>query len=133
MRIQHFLAFAAAAVLSASAVADPSIPAAASASDNSVNVQAGLSKANRLTPADALHMQGAFQLVDGRVMTVTNQQARLFVELDGKKEELVQVAPQRFMTRDTGARIAFDQVPYAGEVTVNQAVGEPAPVYQASR
>lgn len=132
MRIQHVLAFSAAAILSASAYADPSIPAA-SASANTVTVQASPARNFRLSAVDATHMKGAFQLEDGRVITVSNQQAKLFVELDGKQEELVQVAPQRFITRETGARVAFDQVPYAGEVTVNQAAGNPAPVYQASR
>ena len=131
MRTQHFLVLAAAVTLSASAFADPSVNPASAA--NTVTVQAGQSGAYRLTPADARHMKGAFQLTDGRVLVVTNERAKLYAEVDGKKEELVQVGPQRFVARDSGARIAFDQVPYAAEVTLNQA--PPARLYanQAAR
>lgn len=132
MRTQHFLVLAAAATLSAGAFADPSV-APAHADGNTVTVQAGQASYYRMTPADAQHMQGAFQLTDGRVLTVTNQRNKLFAEVDGKKEELVQIGPQRFVARDSGARVAFDQVPYAGEVTLNQA--PPARLYanQAAR
>jgi hypothetical protein len=131
MRTQHFLVLAAAATLSASAFADPSV--ATANAGNTVTVQASPASYYRMSPADAQHMKGAFQLADGRVLTVTNQRSKLFAEVDGKKEELVQVGPQRFVARDSGARVAFDQVPYAGEVTLNQA--PPARLYgdQAAR
>lgn len=116
MRTHQFLVLAAAATLSASAFADPSVAPA-----NTVTVQAGQAGYYRMTAADAQHMKGAFQLADGRVLTVTNERNKLFAEVDGKKEELVQTGPQRFVARDSGARVAFDQVPYAGEVTLNQA------------
>ena len=131
MRTQQFLVLAAAAILSASAFADPSVTPANAG--NTVTVQAGQAGYYRMSAAEAQHMKGAFQLADGRVLTVTNQRSKLFAEVDGKTEELVQVGPQRFVARDSGARIAFDQVPYAGEVTLNQA--PPARLYadQAAR
>jgi hypothetical protein len=46
---------------------------------------------------------------------------KLYVDLDGKREEMVPVAPKTFVTRDTGATVAFNQVPFADEVVVNQA------------
>jgi hypothetical protein len=47
--------------------------------------------------------------------------SKLYVDLDGKREELVPVASNKFVTRDTGATVAFNQVPFADEVVVNQA------------
>jgi hypothetical protein len=120
MRILHFLGFAATVTLTASACADPSI-APANLAGNTVRVQAGASGIYRLTPDEALHMRGRFKLDDGRMLTVTNQRSKLFVELDGQKEELVQVGPSRFVARDSGTGIAFDRVPYADEVKVDQA------------
>jgi hypothetical protein len=66
-------------------------------------------------------MRGSFQLSDGRTITVTNKMNKLYVELDGKREEMVPVGPKKFVTRDTGATVAFNQVPFADEVVVNQA------------
>jgi hypothetical protein len=118
MRIVQALAFTAAATLSLSAFADPSIaPSSASASA----VMASSHSAYRLTQDEAEHMRGSFRLSDGRTITVTNKMNKLFVELDGKREELVPVAPKKFITRDTGATVAFNQVPFADEVVVNQA------------
>jgi hypothetical protein len=78
--------------------------------------------AYRLTQDEAEHMRGTFRLTDGRTIMVTNRMNKLYVELDGKREELVPVGPKKFVTRDTGARIAFNQVPFADEVVVDQAV-----------
>jgi hypothetical protein len=119
MRIVQALAFAAAATLSLSASADPSI-ASSSASASAVTVPSSYS-AYRLTTDEAEHMRGSFSLTDGRTITVTNRMNKLFVDLDGKREEMVPVAPKKFVTRDTRAQIAFNQVPFADEVVVNQA------------
>jgi hypothetical protein len=119
MRIQQALAFIGAATLSLSAFADPSV-APMSATASSVLAQ-GASPAYRLTQDEAEHMRGSFQLTDGRTITVTNKMNKLYVELDGKREELVPVGPKKFVTRDTGATVAFNQVPFADEVVVNQA------------
>jgi hypothetical protein len=119
MRIQQVLAFIGAATLSVSAFADPSI-APSSATASAVTASSGL-RAYRLSQDEAEHMRGAFRLTDGRTITVTSRMNKLYVDLDGKREELVPVAPKKFITRDTGATVAFNQVPYADEVVVDQA------------
>jgi hypothetical protein len=119
MRIVQALAFAAAATLSLSAFADPSV-APSSATASAVMAPSAYG-AYRLTTDEAEHMRGSFRLTDGRTITVTNRMNKLFVELDGKREEMVPVAPKKFVTRDTSATVAFNQVPFADEVVVNQA------------
>ena len=119
MRIVQALVFAAAATLSVSAFADPSI-APSSATASAVLAPSTYS-AYRLTTDEAEHMRGSFRLTDGRTITVTSRMSKLYVDLDGKREELVPVAPKKFVTRDTGATVAFNQVPFADEVVVNQA------------
>jgi hypothetical protein len=119
MRVQYFLAFAAAATLSVSAFADPSI--APSVAPNTVTVQAPATSYHRLMPVDAAHMQGTYQLTDGRQMRVTNRFNRLFIDLDGKHEELLPSGQNSFVSNQTHARVTFNQVPFADEVTVDQA------------
>ena len=119
MRIVQALAFFGAATLSISAFADPSV--APSSATASAVLAPSTHSAYRLTQDEAEHMRGAFRLTDGRTITVTSRMNKLYVDLDGKREELVQVAPKKFITRDTGATVAFNQVPYADEVVVNQA------------
>jgi hypothetical protein len=123
MRIQHVLAFAAAATLSVSAFADPSFNVSRSATANNVLVPGGASanSLHRLTPAEAERMRGAFRLDDGRVLTVSNKRDKLFAELDGKTEELLPVGQNRFVTRDSGTRVAFNQVPFAEQVVLDMA------------
>jgi len=120
MRIQQILAFIGAATLSVSALADPSIaPSASAASGTPGQVQP--STRYRLTKDEAKHMRGTFGLADGRMMTVTSRLTKLYMELDGKSEELVPVGLTKFVTRETGTRVTFNQVPYADEVVVDQA------------
>jgi hypothetical protein len=120
MRIPHVLAFIGAATLSMAAFADPSIAPSLS-TGNSAQAQVQPSMAYRLTKDDADRMRGTFGLADGRTIKITSRLNKLFVDLDGKREELVPVGPNRFVTRDTGARLTFNQVPYPEEVVVNQA------------
>jgi hypothetical protein len=119
MRISHVLAFAFAAAVSVTAVADPSIPTTHAA--NTVLVQAAPHAAYRLTPDEARHMVGTFKLDDGRTLTMTSRQSKVFAEFDGKREELVPVGANRFVSRDTGAELTFNQVPFGDEVKLNQA------------
>lgn len=119
MRIQQVLAFIGAATLSISAFADPSI--APSSASVSAALASPATAAYRLSLDEAQHMRGAFRLTDGRTITVTNRMNKLYVDLDGKREELVPVGPKKFVTRDTGANVAFNQVPFADEVVVDQA------------
>ena len=121
MRIVQALAFAAAATLSLNAFADPSV-APSSATASAVMVSPSSHGAYRLTTDEAEHMRGSFRLTDGRTITVTNRMNKLYVDLDGKREEMVPVGPKKFVTRDTGATVAFNQIPFADEVVVNQAV-----------
>ena len=120
MRIVQALVFTAAATLSLGAFADPSV-APSSATASAVMMSSSTHTAYRLTQDEAEHMRGSFRLTDGRTITVTNRMNKLYVDLDGKREEMVPVAPKKFVTRDTGAEIAFNQVPFADEVVVNQA------------
>lgn len=121
MRIQHLLAFAGAAFLSLTACADPNIVSAPNAASDTVLAQTVFAPGYRLTPDEATHMQGAFKLDDGRVMKVSSRGSHLFVELDGKREELMPAGAKGFVARDSGTRVAFDRVPFAEEAVVSQA------------
>jgi hypothetical protein len=117
MRIQQILAFLGAAALSVSALAQtPNVD------QSTVNVQGGKSAVvNRLTPGEADLMKGGFAMEDGRSLKISNRGAKLYAELGGnKREELIQVGPQRFLGRDSGNRVAFDQVPYADTVVIDE-------------
>lgn len=121
MRISTFIAFAGAATLSLSALAEPSVAPSALA----VHAVPGLNatpSSYRLSRDDARHMRGQYLLADGRTVTVTSEGSKLFADLDGKREELVRVGWSKFVARDTGARLAFNRLPYADEVVVDQAV-----------
>ena len=120
MRIHHILACAAAAALSLPAFADPSI-ARSPAITGTAPAQHAPQSTYRLNRDDAHHMRGTYLLEDGRTVAITSEGGKLFADLDGKREELVQVDWTKFVSRDTGARLAFDHVPYADEVVLNQA------------
>jgi hypothetical protein len=66
-------------------------------------------------------MGGTFKLDDGRMLVLTSKRSTLFAEFDGKREELVPVGANSFISRDTGAKLTFDHVPFGAEVTLNQA------------
>ena len=121
MQIRQVMAFIGAATLSVSAFADPSVAPSLSGA-NSESAQARSYMMYRLTKDEAEHMRGAFLLTDGRTIKLTNRMSKLFVDLDGKHEELVPVGPNQFVTRDSGARLTFNRVPFPEEVVVNQAV-----------
>ena len=122
MRISHVLAFAAAATLSSVAFADSTAPAAPSSQPaTTVLVNAAAHSLYKLTPAEAQGMVGSFQLDDGRLLVLTSKRSKLYAEIDGKREELVPLGETRFVSRDTGAELTFDQVPFGMTVTMNQA------------
>lgn len=121
MRIPHVLAFIGAATLSLSACAEPTIAAVPAADANTVLVQASATP-YKPTPAEVQDIKGAFKLDDGRLMTVSNKRNKLFVELDGKREELVPLGENRFVTRDSGTVVAFNQLPFAHEVVLTPAL-----------
>jgi hypothetical protein len=119
MRIQQVLAFIGAATLSVSAFADPSIAPSSTAAGTALARQG--TYVPHLSVDDARRMRGAFSLADGRTITVTSRMAKLYVDIDGKREELVPVGPAKFVTRESGTTLAFNQVPFADEVVVNAA------------
>lgn len=122
MRLSHVLALAAAATLSSAAFADSTAPAAGSSQPaTSVLVSAAAHSLYKLTPAEAQGMVGSFQLDDGRLLVLTSKRSKLYAEFDGKREELLPVAENRFVSRDTGAELTFDRVPFGVEVTMSQA------------
>ena len=119
MRISHVLAVAA-ATLSVSACAAPSGSIEPSSHANTVRVNAAPHSLSKLTQDDARHMAGTFQLEDGRLLVLTSKRSTLFAEFDGRREELVPAGGNSFVSRDTGARLTFDQVPFGAEVTLDQ-------------
>jgi hypothetical protein len=119
MNIRHFAFAVTAATLSFVATAAPSVQPAGHGQLDAAPLHA--SRQFRLTPDEAQHMRGAYQLSDGRVLVVNSQRNRLYAELDGKTEELVPVADHAFVARDSRTRVAFNAVPYADEVVVTPA------------
>ncbi|HEX8787483.1 MAG TPA: hypothetical protein VF793_14955 [Telluria sp.] len=118
MCTQQILVFLGAASLSLSVFAAPTnIPAPASV-DSAAH---GMYGQHKLDLDDAQDMQGVYRLADGRRLTVTNEDSRLFIKLDGKREALSQVGPTSFVSHDTGTRVTFNQVPFADKVVVDQA------------
>jgi hypothetical protein len=120
MRIKPVLAFLGAAALSTCALAEPSLPVAAGADGSTVIVQGGATPLVRLTPAEAHFANGSFHLEDGRVLTLSNRGSRMFVELDGKREELLPVSRTRFVARTSGAELALDELEFPETVTLTQ-------------
>jgi hypothetical protein len=103
-----------------SAFADPSIAPTLSG-NNTESAQVRSHVMYRLTKDEAEHMRGTYRLADGRTLTVTNRMSKLYGELDGKVEEMLPVGPTKFVMRDSDTRLAFNRVPFADEVVVNQA------------
>jgi len=120
MRISSVLAFAAVATLSASAFAAPSGSIASASQASTVQVNASEHSMYKLTPDEARAMRGTFQLDDGRLLVLTSQRSKVFADFDGKREELVQVGMNRFVSRDTGAQLSFNRVPFSDEVVLDQ-------------
>lgn len=119
MRIQTTLTLLAAATLSLPAFAAP--PAAAAdtgdAAMPSVHVVAGA--AYKLRPIEFDGVQGSYALSDGRTLRVSSARHRLYAELDAARFEIVPVAQNVFASRDAALRLAFDQIPFATEVTLS--------------
>lgn len=119
MRIQQVLAFLGAAAVSTLALAEPALPAAAGA-DGTVVVRGDASRAIHLTPGEAQGTNGSFSLEDGRTLRLTSRYNKVFMEVDGKREELLPVSRTQFVARDSGARVALDEAAFAGTVRLTQ-------------
>lgn len=122
MRIQHTLTLIAAATLSLSALAAPAAPAMGDAAMPSVHVVAG--PAYKLRPFEYDGVQGHYALADGRNLRVSGEHRKLYAELGSDKFEIVPVARNVFASRDDSVRLAFDQIPFATEVTLSSAAGK---------
>ena len=119
MRIQQVLAFLGAAAVSTLALAEPALPAAASA-DGTVVVRGDASRVIHLTPGEAQGTNGSFRLDDGRTLRLTSRNSKVFMEVDGKREELLPVSSTEFVARDSGAQVALDEEAFAGTVRLTQ-------------
>jgi hypothetical protein len=119
MYIKQVLAFAGAAAVSALALAGPA-PVAVSADGNTVTVHGDTSRIVRLTPNEAAETAGSFKLQDGRLLRLTSQDRKVFMEVDGKREELLPLSRTEFVASKSGARIALDEESFAGNVRLTQ-------------
>jgi predicted heme/steroid binding protein len=121
MRIHPVLAFVGAATLSLSACAEPVVVSPTAAANSTVLVQANANPAYKPAPGEVQDMKGAFHLEDGRTLTLSNNGNKVFAELDGKREELLPVAENRFRGRESGTGVTFNRVPFGDEVVVTPA------------
>jgi hypothetical protein len=120
MHIKQVLAFLGAAAVSTLALAEPALPAGASADGNTVVVQGNASPLVRLTAADAASATGSFRLEDGRELRLTSRNSKIFMEVDGKREELLPVSKTRFVARGSGAELALDDLQFPDKVALTQ-------------
>jgi hypothetical protein len=123
MRIKQVLAFIGAAAVSTLALAEPA-PVAVSADGNTVFVQGDPSPVFRLTPGQAEDTCGAFKLDDGRVLRLTSHQNKVFMEVDGKREQLLPLSRTEFVAKKSGARVELDEEAFAGKVKLTQLQGK---------
>jgi antitoxin (DNA-binding transcriptional repressor) of toxin-antitoxin stability system len=117
MRIKQILAFLGAAAVSTAVLA---APVSVSADGNTVTVHGDTSPVYRLTPGQAQDTNGAFKLEDGRVLRLTNHDRKVFMEVDGKREELLPLSRTEFVAARSGDRVALDEEAFAGKVTLTQ-------------
>ena len=120
MHSKQILAFFGAAAVSTLALAEPAAPVSLSADGSTVFVQGDASPVFRLTPGQAEDSCGAFKLDDGRVLRLSSYQNKLFMEVDGKREQLLPLSRTDFVAKKSGARIALDEEAFANKVTLSQ-------------
>ncbi len=119
MRIKHLLAFLGAAAASTAVLAAPA-PVSVSDDGNTVTVYGDSSPLVRLSPGQAEDLSGSFRLQDGRVLRLTNQSNKVYMEVDGKREELLPVSRTEFVARNSGDRVALDAEAFAQNVSLSQ-------------
>jgi hypothetical protein len=120
MRIKQTLAFLGAAAVSSLALAAPAAPVSLSADGSSVTVHGNTSPLFRLSPSEAGEVAGNFRLTDGRVLKLSSENSRVYMEVSGKREQLLPLSRTDFVARNSGARVVLDQEPYADKVTLTQ-------------
>ena len=119
MRIQQVLAFFGAAAVSTAVLAAPA-PVSVSAYGNAVTVRGDTSRLIRLSPGQAADTNGSYRLADGRILRLTSRETRVFMEVDGKREELLPLSRTEFVAAESGARVALDESAFADEVKLTQ-------------
>lgn len=119
MRIKQVLAFLGAAALSTAAFAAPA-PVSLSTDGSTVTIHGDTSPVYRLSPGQAEEKSGAFRLEDGRVLRLTSQYNKVYMEVDGKREQLLPLSPTEFVAASSGDRVALDRADYAGNVKLTQ-------------
>jgi hypothetical protein len=127
MRIKQVLAFlGAAAVSTAVSTSAFAAPAPVSVSDdgNVVTVHGDSSPLIRLTPGEAEDVAGSFKLQDGRVLRLSNQTNKVYMEVDGKREELLPLSRTDFVARKSGARVVLNDQAFAQKVQLTQFVSK---------
>jgi hypothetical protein len=120
MRIKQVLAFCGAAAVSTLALAGPALPVDVSADGNTVFVQGNASPLVHLTPHEAEDATGSFRLDDGRTLRLTSHHNKIFMEVDGTREELLPVSRTRFVARNSGAELALDALTFPQKVALTQ-------------
>jgi len=120
MRIQQVLAFLGAAAVSSLALAEPALPVEVSADGHTVIVQGNARPLVYLTPHEAEDATGSFRLEDGRTLTLTSRSNKVFMEVDGKREELLPVSKTRFVARGSGDQLALDDLTFPQQVALTQ-------------
>jgi hypothetical protein len=122
MKIQYLVIAASAALAAAQSGACADIPGTPSQEGKgAVHGAVRENRLFRLTATEAARMRGAFRLADGRTLTITARRGRLYAELDAKIEELVPVAANTFVGRDSASRIVFNRMDFADDVVVRPA------------
>jgi hypothetical protein len=120
MRIKQVLAFLGAAALSSLALAAPPAPVSVSADGNTVYVQGDASPIIRLSPNQVADLQGSFKLDDGRMLKLSNFNNKVFMEVDGKREQLLPLSRTEFVASKSGARLALDEPTFADQIRLVQ-------------
>jgi hypothetical protein len=119
MRIKQVLAFLGAATASTMVLAAPA-PVSVSDDGSTVYVAGNASPLVRLSDEDAAIAQGTFRLTDGRVLRLTNRGNKMFMELDGRQQELLPTSRTHFVARRTGAELAVDALHFPEKVSLTE-------------
>jgi hypothetical protein len=123
MRIKQVLAFLGAAAVSTAVFAAPA-PVSVSDDGNIVTVHGDSSPLIRLTPGQAEDVTGSFRLQDGRVLRLTHQTNKVFMDVGGQREELLPLSRTEFVARKSGARVVLDNEAFAQNVSLTQFVSK---------
>jgi len=119
MRIKQVLAFLGAVAMSSAAFAEPA-PVSVSADGNTVYVQGDPSPIMRLSASQLADLQGSFKLDDGRMLKLSNQNSKVFMEVDGHREELLPLSRTEFVAKHSGARLALDEPSFTDKILLTQ-------------